>query len=542
MSPAPDGLWARLARAGVFGGDPAAEPGAEWIQTHLSHVYRTATRVYKFRKPVALAFVDFSARAERNADCLREVALNRRLAPDVYLGVAPVLCEGGAARVGALREDLADPEHEHVVVMRRLQDGRDALSRLERGALSTPQLDALADRIARFHAEHGLGRPAPFESEEWLARCTRPLEENFRQLERAPAELAPPDALERARRRARGFADRHADRFERRRGAGRAIDGHGDLHLAHVWYEGDDAEPIAIDCLEFSESLRRIDAASEVAFLAMDLRYRDAAALAERFLSRYARESDDFDLYSVVDYFVAYRAGVRAKVATLAAADESIAPEQRERAAQSARRHLALAGDALRPAPRPVLVLVAGVVGSGKSSVADALAGSLGAAVIGSDRVRKRLLGLPPTARVGSGWQQGAYAPAHTARTYAGLLERAAPVLGSGRHAVLDATFSSRANRADAARCAEKLGASAWLVEVRCAPEVARERLARRAAAGRDASDAGPQTWAASAAGFEPVDEWPAARRARIQTDRDDWPRRASELVARIRAGASSPS
>jgi len=516
-------VWAALARAEAFPGDSTASAGVEWIQTHISHVYRTGARVYKFRKPVDLGFVRFDTRAERNADCLREVALNRRLAPDVYLGVAPLLASGASPRVGLPAESLASAAHEHCVVMRRLADGRDALSLLEAGQLTEAKLDALASLFARFHAAHSLGTPAPFSREEWLLRCTRPVEENLRVLGGAERELAATELLARARDRARAFVAEHADRFERRRQDGRAVDGHGDLHLQHVWYERDDADPIAIDGLEFSEVLRRIDVASEVAFLAMDLRYRGAAGLAERFLRSYARESDDFDLYSVVDYFLAYRAGVRAKVAALAARDTAIGPAQRARAAASARRHLALAAEVLEPRALPALVLVSGVVGTGKSTVAAGLADLLDGVVVASDRVRKRLLGAPPTERVGGGWQRGAYSAEHTERTYAGLFARARPVLASGRTAILDATFSRRDRRSDATRLARELGVSALLVEVCCAPAVAQERLASRAAAGTDPSDAGPEHYAASAREFETPTEWPDERRARVHTDRQDW-------------------
>ncbi|MGH7337792.1 MAG: hypothetical protein ACREI7_09445, partial [Myxococcota bacterium] len=172
-------FWAQLARAETFPGDPSAGAGVEWIQTHLSHVYRTADRVYKFRKPVDLGFVRFTSRAERNADCLREIALNRRLAPDVYLGVAPLVGSGGRPHVGLPVEAIPIEARDYCVVMRRLPDGRDALSLLEAGKLTAEQLDALAALLARFHAAHALGTPAPFTSEEWLARCTRPAEENL---------------------------------------------------------------------------------------------------------------------------------------------------------------------------------------------------------------------------------------------------------------------------------------------------------------------------------------------------------------------------
>jgi aminoglycoside phosphotransferase family enzyme/predicted kinase len=524
--------WGALAHPEAFPGDPSAVRGVEWIQTHLSHVYRTADRVYKFRKPVDLGFVNFLSRAERNADCLREVELNRRLAPDVYLGVAPLL----GSRVGPTAETLSSDAREHCVVMRRLPEGGDALALLARGALTAEKMDALAALLARFHAAHALPAPAPFSPEDWLARCTQPAEENLRVFEACADRVSGPhERVARAQELLHAFARAHADRFERRRCAGRAVDAHGDLHLQHVWYERDDADPIAIDCLEFSERLRRIDAASEVAFLAMDLTYRWAGGLAERFLRSYARESDDFDLYSVVDYFIAYRAGVRAKVAALAARDPAIDSAQRTHAAESARRHLALAASALAPRAKPALVLVGGVVGTGKSTVAAELADLLRGAVVSSDRVRKRLLGVPATARAGSAWRTGAYSTKQTNRTYSGLLARARPVLESGRIAILDATFGRRADRRAAVRFARELGVAAVLVEVGCDAKVARERLARRMAAGTDASDAGPEHHAASKRAFEAPAEWPEKRRARVQTDRDDWRSSLPSLAAWIR-------
>ena len=515
-----------LAAPGAYPDDPSAAAGVEWLQTHLSQVFLTGERVYKFRKAVDLSFVCFTTRAERNADCLREVALNRRLAPDVYLGVAPLL--RAPVRIGPIaatlvRSAAGNPEPEHCVVMRRLPAGRDALSLLARGALSDAQLERAAARIARFHEQHGLGVPAPFTPEQWRQRCVGPAQDNLRLLAQAPPGLLSSDALHELEARTRAFAEAHAERFERRRLAGRAVDGHGDLHLQHLWYEHDDAEPIAIDCLEFSEPLRRIDSAAEVAFPAMDLRYRGATARAELFLRSYAREIDDFDLYAVVDFFASYRASVRAKVASLAALDAAIDPAQRARASESARRHLDLAVKTLAPRGAGSLVLVGGVVGTGKSSVAAELADTVGGVVIASDRVRKRLAHLAPTARAGGGLDVGLYDPASRDRVYAGLLERAAPVLASGRSALLDATWSRAADRDRARAFAHARGVRAFFIETRCAASVALERLARREAAGTDASDAGPAFHARSVARFEPPQEWPAAALHVVHTDRADW-------------------
>jgi hypothetical protein len=264
----------------------------------------------------------------------------------------------------------------------------------------------------------------------------------------------------------------------------------------------------------------------------MDLRYRGAAPLAERFLRRYAAERDDFDLYRVVDWFTSYRAAVRAKVAAIAAQEDEIAAAQRERAAHSARAHMDLALAALEARGTPALVLVGGSVGTGKSTLAASLADALGAAVVSSDRVRKQRLGLPAAARA----DLSAYTPEARAGVYAALLERAEAVVASGRVAILDATFGSRIEREVVRKRASVWRIPVWFVEARCAPEVARERLVRRRQAGGDPSDAGPELEAASRAGFEPLDEWPEALRAGLRTDDPEWPRALEDVVRRIRA------
>jgi len=509
-----------------------------WIQTHISHVFLAEDRVFKLRKAVALPFLDFSTRAARNADCLLEVALNRRLAPDVYLGVAPVLSEGGAACVGGLRQDLADAEHEHVVVMRRLREGRDALSLLERGQLGAAPLEAVARRLAAFHRAQRLDPAALGTGQGWLERAAAPLRANFESLRGHAPGLEPEVAAAAAATEA-GLR-RLAAALERRRREGRFVDGHGDLHLQHVWFESEGAEPLLVDCIEFSDELRRIDAASEVGFLAMDLRYRGRRDLAEHFLASYAAQADDFDLLAVVDFYAAYRAAVRAKVAALAAADPALPSPQRHAACGSAARHLSLAAQLLAPPGPGALVLLCGTVGVGKSSAARA-ASLRGLGVpIGSDHTRKLGAGFALTDRADAGVDQGLYTELRRESVYAALLERAAPVVASGRLAILDASFARRCQR-DAARVwAEERGIEARLVEVRCPREVALERLRLRAARGRDPSDAGPDFLEVSLARFEPLEEWAPERRLAIDTSESGWePRLVEWLCAPSAAGSA---
>jgi len=526
-----------LADASAYPLDPSAGAGIERVDTHISHVFLTGSRAYKLRRPVCLPFLDFSDPAERLADCLREVALNRRLAPDVYLGIAPILTAGkttGAVRIGEVGEEPSDDGRavEHCVVMRRLQAGRDLRSMIERGEASGAHVDRVAARLARFHAGHSLGTPAPYSPHDWLARSTAPARANFDALAEAPPDLTPPGEVEEVRRLAAAFAESHRDDFDARREAGRVVDGHGDLHAEHVWFEHDDAQPLMIDCLEFRDDFRRIDAASDAAFLAMDLAYRGRPDLGARFLRRYARDSGDYHLFTVVDYFLSYRALVRAKVASLVATDATLAAAQRAHAAESVRGHLDLGlGFLASRGPGP-LVICCGTIGTGKTTVAEALADATGGVVISSDRLRSES-GVPTMPRE-TAYGQSRYSDAARAAVYQRLLVEAGHVAGSGRVAILDATFSRRSWRDAAVEWAAEHARDAVLVEVVATREDVIERLAARAAAGNDASEAGPGLYDAMRAEFEDPDEWPPQRRARIDTGAPDWSDQVTAAAKRL--------
>ena len=184
---------AGLCDAAAYPEDPSAAGGIARVDTHISHVFLTGERVYKLRRPVKLPFLDFTEREERLADCLREVTLNRRLAPDVYLGIAPVRVDGHGVRVGAIREVASyDPlVVEHCVVMRRLRKGRDLRSLIERREVTTAHIDRIAARLAVFHRSGSLGTPAPFAADDWLARTTGPARENVA-ARRAPGRSCGP--------------------------------------------------------------------------------------------------------------------------------------------------------------------------------------------------------------------------------------------------------------------------------------------------------------------------------------------------------------
>ncbi|MCP5043076.1 MAG: AAA family ATPase [bacterium] len=534
----PEGMIANLTLDGA-----RREQLPDRIQTHISHLLLTKDRVYKIRKAVQFSFLSFATRAERNEDCLREVRLNRRLAPDVYLGVAPLHKRGDGWIVGEVGEDLATGVEapEHCVVMRRLREGGDAQRLVECGTLGREHIDAIAECVAAFHEAHQLGRPAPWSAQAWRQRTEAPVIENLLLInERSPDSVLANRAAALLERCRAVLVEQEAA-LERRRVEGRAVDGHGDLQLAHVWFDRPDPIPSIIDCTEFNQDFRYIDAASEVAFLAMDLTYRDAPALAARFLARYAAAADDFGLYALVDYYAAYRSAVRAKVALLAALDGGISAAQRQAALQSAASHLDLAEAFLEPRAKSSITITCGSVGSGKSSAAAEFADACAGVVISSDRTRKRLAGLRADdhSQAAGPPREGMYSATRTDEVYRALLERAAPVIDSGRHVVLDASYSAQRHREQVRDWARDRGIETRLLEVVCGEAEARRRLATRERAGRDASDAGPDLLAFSIEHFEVPQQWPDAQRIVVATDTAEWRSSLRDSGNRIRSASN---
>lgn len=461
-------------------------------ETHVSVVLLRGDVALKIKKPVSLGFLDFSTPEARRRACDDEVRLNRRLAEDVYLGVDDVRLDGEG------RWTLAGdgPVVDAAVRMKRLPAGDTLEARLADGRLAAADLRRVAARIARFHDACARGDAIDRHAEPDRIRANA--EENFAAAGRAAEEILGPGPAARARERLRRFLDEHEDRLRARIAAGRICDGHGDLRLDHVYVRG---EAITVlDCVEFADRYRCGDVASDVAFLAMDLAWRGHPDLAERWLAEYAAASGDVDLYGVVDLYCSYRAWVRAKI--------EIALGRPDRA----RRYLLLALAELSEPVEPPRILVAlGPIASGKSTLAARLADLLHLPVLATDPVRKRLLGVAPTARAGSAPFAGAYDAAVTRRVYDELLRGAEVVVRSGRSVVLDATFRTAASRAEVVALARRLGAGLELYEAWAPVDVLRERLRRREGRGT-VSDARADLLEAFLAAWEPPTELPVRR------------------------------
>ena len=419
------------------------------VETHISRLVLGTTRVWKFKRPVTLPFVDYAPPAARAHFCEEELRLNRRLAPDLYLDV------------------LHLPE-EAAVVMKRFPDGALWSEQLAAGTLTHAHVDRLAARLGAFH----------------LAAAAAPAGQGFGSVAERRAEAL--DAVrslagavpEAARAELEAWFDAEAARlaplWAQRQAAGCVRECHGDLHLRNLLVIGDEA--FAFDGIEFNDRLRFIDITDDIAFAAMDLQAHGRRDLAFRLLDRWLEATGDHAGLPALRFAMAYRATVRAEVSVL------------QGAAADAQRYLATALAIARRADARLLV-THGLPGAGKSTLAGALLEAAGAVRLRSDVERKRLAGLDANADSHSAGR-AIYGEDLTERTYAELLRRAAPALDAGWPVILDAAYLRRAQRDAAATFAADRGLPFAILDCAAPLPVLRLRVAARQARGGDASEA----------------------------------------------------
>ena len=446
----------------------------ERIDTHGAVVFLGGARALKLKRAVRFAYMDFSTPERRRRFCEAELALNRRTAPDIYRGVVAVTREAD----GRLALGGPGAPVDWLVDMRRFDDST-LFDRLAERRRLTPELvESAADAIADLHlsaerrTDHG-----------GVAVLRRVIEGNGRELEQLGGGALDAAKVAALRRESLALLERRAPLIESRRQAGLVRQAHGDLHLHNICLV--DGRPTLFDCIEFNDDFAVIDVLYDLSFLLMDLEHRGLRPLANRVLNRWLARLGDFAGLALLPLYLSSRAAIRAHVSL------SMAEVQEDASAAAALRaeaavYLDAALAYLRPPP-PALVAVGGLSGSGKSTLARALAPALGpspgAVIARSDLIRKELLGVPATRRLGA---EG-YTPEVTARVYAEMRARAAAALAAGHAAILDAVHARPAERDAAEAVARDAGVpfrGLWL-------EVPAEVMARRIEARRaDASDA----------------------------------------------------
>jgi aminoglycoside phosphotransferase family enzyme/predicted kinase len=456
-------------------------------ETHASLAFLAGDFVYKVKKPVDFGFLDFSTLERRKFFCEEELRLNRRLTHGVYLEMVPVVEVGG--RLAFHGEGAT---HDYAVKMRRLDDNQILRYLVDSNQVEDAVWVALSQRLTRFYAEAATGEGV----NEWgtVAADWHNIEENLDQSAPYVGTIVAPAQLQLIDDISRQFLEQERSLIEARLAAGKVREGHGDLHLAHICVEGPAVDDLQIiDCIEFNPRLRCLDIAVDIAFLSMDLDYHGHPAFARKIVDLLAHDLQDADLPRLVQFFSIYRAHVRAKVACFRS--NEIAPEMPEYYAvrNEAERYFDLATSYIVESRRPTLFLVGGLSGTGKSVISRRLARSIGAGLVSSDSIRLELAGKTPAERQTVDYGTGIYSDDFTNRTYEQMFDRAEDLLGTGHSAVLDATFLNPRWRERARGIAERLGVDLLLIECQCPPEVARERLTKRA---RELFEASEADWA----------------------------------------------
>ena len=463
----------------AFLADPAthgmilADEEVKRIDTHAAAVFLAGNVAYKVKRRVRYPFLDFSTLEKRKATCEAELAVNRPFAPALYRRVVPITRE----RDGTLALDGKGEPVEWAVEMARFDETATLDHVATRGELDLALADALARVVAAAHA-----RAPVADAKAWPARLADYVAQNHSELDAHP-ELFESAQIETLTRASRAALHR-LERLLRERGeAGLVRRGHGDLHLGNIALI--DGKPVVFDAIEFDPLIATGDVLYDLAFLVMDLVGRGLDAAANVVLNRYLAETrrpEDLDGLAALPLFLALRAAIRAKVT--AARLDIATPDDADIAA--ARDYFRLALRLIAP-PRATLVAVGGLSGTGKSTLARALAPTLapvpGAVVLRSDVERKSLLGVAETARLPA----GAYTPDVTRRVYAALLDKARRVAAAGHTAIVDAVFAKPDERAKAAAAARMSGVALRGLFLTASLEA---RVARVEARPPDASDA----------------------------------------------------
>jgi uncharacterized protein len=452
------------------------------FETHISWVLVAGKFAYKFKKAVHFDFLDFSTLEARRFYCDEELRLNRRLAPDLYLGVT---CITGSAANPSI--DRSGAPIEYAVRMRAFPQQALWNHRIDTHSIAITEIVALAAMIARFHQttasaapDSAWGAPAMLKAtaDETLATIAALLCG-----EKEQAQVREITAWVTAQQR------KLRDTFARRKSDGMIRECHGDLHSANILTI--DGQVQVFDCIEFNDSLRWIDVMNDIAFVCMDLEFQQRPELAARFLNQYLQHTGDYDGLVVLRYYEVQRALVRCKVTLLRARQLQCDGKDGSSQHEQALGYLALA--VARSKSMPVAIMIThGFSGSGKSTFASCVAELLGAIQLRSDVERKRLHGLAATARVvQSGTRTGLYDARATQVTYEHLLNATRRIIESGFSVIVDAAFLRSTQRAPFVALADTLGVPFFLFDIRASESAMKQRIALRTQLDLDASDAG---------------------------------------------------
>ncbi len=489
---------------------PAAYPAdagvraVEVRETHSAIVFLAGSHAYKMKKAVDYGFLDFTTLEKRRHFCYQELFLNQRAAPEVYQEVRSVVPDGaGGYRIGAEDDPAAV---EYLVQMARLPENMMLDARLERGEVTPDMMTQLGRVIADFHERAETNDEIAAAGD--IAGVRFNVEENFEQTAPYIGRTIARETYDAVARYARRFMAERETLFHSRARGGFVRDTHGDLHAQQICIEQTGRVSV-LDCIDFNQRFRYGDTAWDAGFMAMDLEARGHPRLARAFVDGYLSRADDPGMPEMLPFYQCYRAYVRGKVEGFRLDQPGLDADEAAAVTARARQYFLLAEQYARTMIGPGIVLVGGLMGTGKTTVAQGLTRERGHVLLSSDVVRKRAQGVPPQERRFENWNAGLYAPEITEQTYAELEALADAALQEGRSVVVDASFSSARQRARFAALSRARGVSLTMALCELSEEETRRRLDARVEAGGAPADGRWEIYADQRAAFEPPEELP---------------------------------
>lgn len=403
------------------------------MQTHVSYVLLTGDLAYKLKKPVDFGFLDYSTLAKRKHFCEEELRLNQRAAAPIYLAAMPIAQQGDRYVLGG-----EDNVVEYAVKMREFPQSALLSHKFEQGELTEDLLRQLAEAIADFHLKA--------ETNDYIRNfgtvdnVRQSIDENYEQTVGFIGGPQTQQQFDETKAYTDQFFATQQALLQQRMDQGKIRACHGDLHLNNICYWQD--ELLLFDCIEFNEPFRFVDVMFDIAYIIMDLTVQGRRDLAASFLSHYVECTGDWEGLQVLPLYVSRQSYVRAKVTSFLLGDPSIDEATKQAAAAKAAKYYTLAWSYMQPQPGRLLVM-SGLSGSGKTTVAKELSRQLGAIHIRSDAVRKHLAGVPLQAR----GDDSLYTPEMSQQTYERLTELGGTLAHQGYTVILDAKFDRVATR-----------------------------------------------------------------------------------------------
>lgn len=510
-------LIAALQNPALF---PHAVTDFRVIETHISWVLLTGDYAYKIKKPMNFGFLDFTELSSRAHFCAEELRLNQRLTDGLYLEVLPITGSTDAPQLGG--DGVAI---EYALKMRQFPQDQMLNTLQANGELTAAHIDQMASQIAEFHLqapkvspEHPLGTPES---------VMMPVEQNFEQIRPFLSDKSDLQQLDALQAWARSSFDRLHPLLAARKANGFIRECHGDIHLGNATLI--DGSVVIFDCIEFNEPFRLTDVYADTAFLAMDLEDRGLKSLSRRFISQYLELTGDYAGLELLNFYKAYRALVRAKVALFSMPGDADGVQRATTLRQY--RNYANLAESYSAIPSRFLAVTHGVSAVGKSQVAMRLVEALGAIRLRSDVERKRLFGEQASDAAGQ-LQAGIYGADASKATYERLHQLAAVILRAGFPVVIDATYLKQTQRQAAAEVASETGVPFLILDCNAPDAVIASWLAQRQAERNDPSDATLEVVAAQKASREALSAEELLQSKRVETNESE---SLDKLVEQIR-------